>query len=374
MDKHAYLLPDGATMETGSPAFRTPGQASVSAPSRTAGPGPERRHVDDGDLRLPVSVVVPTCGRADLLNRCLAALTAQTLRGPDVEILVVDDAPSPATRDVVAQWTARMSARGLNVGYVANHGPHGPAAARNRGWHAARSDIIAFTDDDTVPDADWLRNGLLAFGPDVDALRGGVAMPLPDTPTDYEHDASQLETAEFVTANCFCRKEVLQALGGFDEQFRLAWREDSDFHFRLLAHGFRIGHAPQALVVHPVRPAKWGVSISQQKKIQFDALLYKKHPGLYRQKIRATPRWDYYLIVASLLTAVIGLALGHMPLAAAGAAAWLGMTAWLCCIRLRHTTRTAAHVLEMALTSAAIPVLAVAWRMVGAVRFRVLFL
>jgi hypothetical protein len=50
------------------------------------------------------------------------------------------------------------------------------------------------------------------------------------------------------------------------------------------------------------------------------------------------------------------------------------MTAWLCAIRLRNTTRTAAHVLEMALTSAAIPVLAVWWRMVGAARFRVLFL
>jgi GT2 family glycosyltransferase len=375
MDKHAYLSPDGPTMETNGPALRASQQASVSAPSAGAGPGPERRRATGGGgLHLPVSVVVPTCGRADLLNRCLAALTAQTLRGADVEILVVDDAPSPATRDVVAQWTARMSARGLDVIYVANHGPHGPAAARNRGWHAARSDIIAFTDDDTVPDANWLRNGLLAFGPEAAALRGRVTMPVPDTPTDYERDASHLETAEFVTANCFCRKEVLKALGGFDEQFRLAWREDSDFHFRLLAHGCRIGHAPQALVVHPVRPAKWGVSISQQKKIQFDALLYKKHPGLYRQKIRATPRWDYYLIVASLLTAVIGLALGHMPLAAAGAIVWLGMTAWLCCIRLRNTTRTAAHILEMALTSAAIPVLAVVWRMVGAVRFRVLFL
>jgi len=369
MDKHAYSSPGAPTMEAGGHALRKSGQAAISSP------GTERRRAPDTDgPRLRASVVVPTCGRADLLNRCLAALTAQTLRGPDVEILVVDDAPSPATRGVVGQWTEKMALRGLDVIYVANHGRHGPAAARNCGWRAARGDIIAFTDDDTVPDANWLRNGLSAFGPEVDALRGGVTMPLPDTPTDYEKDASHLETAEFVTANCFCRKEVLRALGGFDEQFRLAWREDSDFHFRLLAHGFRIGHAPQALVVHPVRPAKWGVSISQQKKIQFDALLYKKHPRMYRQKIRATPRWDYYLIVASLLAAVIGLALGHMPLAAAGAAIWLGMTAWLCRTRLQNTTKTASHVLEMALTSAAIPVLAVVWRMVGAVRFRVLFL
>lgn len=325
-------------------------------------------------LRLPVSVVVPTCGRADLLNRCMAALAAQTLRGADMEIIVVDDAPSDATRSVVGQWTTHAAQRGLNVVYVANHGPHGPAAARNRGWRAARSEVIAFTDDDTMPDADWVRHGLMALDQDIDALWGRITMPLPDNPTDYERDASHLATAEFVTANCFCRKAMLEALDGFDEQFRLAWREDSDFHFRLLAQGARIRHAPDALVVHPVRPAKWGVSISQQKKIQFDALLYRKHPRLYREKIRATPRWDYYLIVAALLAAVLGAATGNGTLAALAATVWLAMTVRLCAIRLQSTNRTASHVVEMALTSAAIPVLAVWWRMVGAARFRVLFL
>ncbi len=360
MDRHAY-----------SPALPQAGMAGGTMQQD----GVERRVAQVGlALRLPVSMVVPTCGRADLLNRCMAALTGQTLRGADMEIIVVDDAPSDATRDVVVQWSAHAAQRGLEVRYVANHGPHGPAAARNRGWRHARSRVIAFTDDDTVPDANWLRHGLMEMDADVDALWGRISMPLPDNPTDYERDASHLATAEFVTANCFCRKAMLQALDGFDEQFRLAWREDSDFHFRLLAKGARIRHAPDALVVHPVRPARWGVSISQQKKIQFDALLYKKHPRLYREKIRATPRWDYYLIVASLLATVLGAAMGYRTLATLAAAVWLGMTAWLCAIRLRNTTRTAGHVVEMALTSAAIPVLAVWWRMVGAARFRVLFL
>ena len=76
-----------------------------------------------------------------------------------------------------------MAPRGLEIAYLANHGPHGPAAARNRGWQAARAAIIAFTDDDTVPDADWLRNGLLAFDDDADALWGRIIMPLPERPT-----------------------------------------------------------------------------------------------------------------------------------------------------------------------------------------------
>lgn len=360
MDGHAYpsALPQAVIND---------GTSRRDIAQRRVGPGGLA-------LRLPVSVVVPTCGRADLLNRCMAALTAQSLRGADMEIIVVDDSPSAATRAVVGEWTRHAARREMDVTYVANHGPHGPAAARNRGWRRARSEVIAFTDDDTVPDAHWLRHGLMALDENVDALWGRIAMPLPDNPTDYERDASHLATAEFVTANCFCRKPMLEALAGFDEQFRLAWREDSDFHFRLLAQGARIGHVPDALVVHPVRPAKWGVSISQQKKIQFDALLYKKHPRLYRQKIRATPRWDYYLIVASLLATALGAATGHWMAAAPAAAAWLGMTALLCAVRLKNTTRTAAHVVEMALTSAAIPALAVWWRMVGAARFRVLFL
>ena len=334
----------------------------------------ERRRGPDPRRNWKVSVVVPTCGRADLLDRCLSALAAQSVRAADMEIIVVDDAALEPTRAAIAAWSERMAAHGLDVAYLANQGPHGPAAARNRGWRGARAGIIAFTDDDTVPDRDWLRNGLMAFDDDVDALWGRITMPLPDQPTDYERDAGHLSTAEFVTANCLCRKAVLDALGGFDERFRLAWREDSDFHFRLLEQGARIRHAPDAVVVHPVRPARWGVSISQQKKIQFDALLYKKHPLLYRRKIRATPRWDYYLTVASLLAAPAGVVLGHAPLAAGAAAVWVAMTARMCAARLKHTAKTAAHVVEMAVTSAAIPVLAVWWRMVGAFRFRVFFL
>src|SRR4051794_9229987 len=94
----------------------------------TPGPGP------DAEAQLAVSVVVPTCGRAELLNRCLQALAEQDLPVASYEIIVVDDGPSAQTEEIVAGWTARMAPRGLAIRYIANHGPHGPAAARNRGW------------------------------------------------------------------------------------------------------------------------------------------------------------------------------------------------------------------------------------------------
>ena len=283
-----------------------------------------------------VSVVVPTCGRPQLLQRCLDALERQTLARERFEIIVVDDGP---TR-------------------------HGPAAARNRGWRHASADIVAFTDDDCVPDAGWLSSGVQAFRSGSDAVCGRIVMPVPHPPTDYERDAQGLERSEFVTANLLVRKRLLEELGGFDEGFRLAWREDSDLHFRLLRAGARIARVPDAIVVHPVRPAPFGVSLSQQRKVMFDALLFKKHPGLYRERIRARPRWDYYAIVASL---VLGFASPWLWLI------WIFLTARFCRQRLRGTSRDPRHVAEMILTSMAIPPLALFWRLAGALKFRVGF-
>lgn len=322
---------------------------------------------------IAVSVVVPTCGRPDLLNRCIQALSQQTLDPRSYEVIIVDDRPSAQTRNTVHAWKERLTHDGPCLTYLANHGPHGPAAARNRGWRQARAEVVAFTDDDTVPAPAWLDNGLAAFDAGVAALCGQVEMPLPATPTDYERDAGHLESAEFVTANCFCRKAVLERLNGFDERFRMAWREDSDLHFRLLDLRERIARAPQAVVIHPVRPAPWGVSVSQQKKILFDALLYKKHPQRYREKIRAHPRWDYYAIVVSLMAALSGIVAGQITLALIAAIAWLLLTARFCLLRLRGTARTPSHVAEMIVTSALIPPHAVFWRLVGALRFRVAF-
>ncbi len=283
-----------------------------------------------------VSVIVPTCGRPALLARCLQALESQSLPRDQYEVIVSED-----------------------------HHRDGPATARNRGWRRARAPIVAFTDDDCIPDGDWLRRGLKALAGGADAVCGRIVMPLNGAPTDYERDAQGLERAEFVTANCFVSKEMLERIGGFDERFRLAWREDSDLHFGLLAQGARIEREPRAIVVHPVRPANWGVSLRQQRKVMFDALLFKKYPRLYRERIRSAPRWDYYVIVASLIAG---------PLWPPAWLIWLLMTSAFCWRRLRGTSWAPRHLLEMVLTSIAIPPVAVFWRLAGALRFKVAFI
>jgi cellulose synthase/poly-beta-1,6-N-acetylglucosamine synthase-like glycosyltransferase len=361
-------------------------------------------------MNIQISVVVPTCRRPELLERCLAALVAQDFDPAAYEIIIADDAACDETRAVVERWAQweELAADAITLGqsrferavgsapqalavmelaapicaveirpcvrYVAVSGAHGPAAARNAGWRAARGAIVAFTDDDCIPDPGWLRAGVSAFTGSVAGVDGTIVVPLTERPTDYERDAAGLEGAEFATANCFYHRDVLDAVGGFDERFRMAWREDSDLFFTLLERGYEVARAPGALVVHPVRPAAWGVSLRQQRKSMFNALLCKKHPALYWQRIQPAPPWAYYASVGALLVGLAGAARGRRRGRAYGATLWALLTMRFCARRLHHTSRAPGHVAEMLITSALIPPLAIFWRVRGAIKFRVWFL
>lgn len=318
-------------------------------------------------MTIAASVVVPTCRRNEMLRRCLDALVRQDCRA-SYEIVVADDAGDPETHRFIDGYASRQA---RSIRYITVGPRHGPAAARNAGWRAARGTIIAFTDDDCVPAASWLENGLRALG-DAAAAAGHVVVPLPSVPTDYERDCAGLSQSEFVTANCFCRRDVLERIGGFDEDFTIAWREDSDLQFTLLEQGYRIAAAPQAVVVHPVRRASWGVSLMQQRKTRFNALLFKKHRRLYRQRISASPG-RYYAISILLAGMAVGVGTGTPLVSFVSAAGWAALTGSFCARRLRGTSHSMYHVAEMILTSMLIPPLSLYWRLRGAMQYRVLY-
>lgn len=320
------------------------------------------------------SVVVPTYRRPWMLQRCLRAIASQDLEPSSFELIVVDDGPDAGTRQVVEALAAEAARRGLSVRYLEATGTRGPAGARNLGWRNARAPIIAFTDDDTVPDRTWLSRGLAAMTRDVSAVVGRIRVPLPARPSDHERDTGGLERTEFATANCLVRREVLAAVGGFDERFTLAWREDSDLQFTLLARGHRIARADDAVVLHPVRPAPPGISIKQQRKVFFDALLYKKHPAMYRQRIRPRPPWNYFGIVLGAAAGWVGVLAGSSAAAWAGLSLWAALTLQFCAHRLRGASHAPSHVIEMAVTSILIPPLSIFWRLRGAWHFRTGFL
>lgn len=320
-----------------------------------------------------ISVVVPTYRRPLMLLCCLQALLTQTMRRPAYEVIVVDDAHDAATRDALLSLM-QVLPPGL-LRYERPDTGCGPAVARNWGWRLARAPVVAFCDDDTVPDPDWLAQGECAMrqGQWV-AVAGRVVVPPagPGAPSDHEVMTRGLESAAFVTANAFVLREALERVGGFDERFRRAWREDADLQFRLQEIG-AVGRCDAAVVQHPVRPERWGVSLRQQRNVFYDALLYRKHPRRYRAELRPTPPWGYYLTVACSLLALGAFAGGHAAAAALLAVPALLSVASLTRRRLRATAHTPSHVVEMALTSALIPFLSVYWRLRGALHFRVWF-
>jgi glycosyltransferase involved in cell wall biosynthesis len=108
-----------------------------------------------------ISVVIPSYNRKALLLRTLAALRAQTL--PALEVIVADNGSSDGSREAAAAAGAR----------VVLEGERGPAAARNRGAEAAAGDIIAFLDDDSAPEADWLERMSVFFAEHPEAVGAG---------------------------------------------------------------------------------------------------------------------------------------------------------------------------------------------------------
>lgn len=322
-------------------------------------------------MAIDISVVIATYKRPDLLLACLQTLLNQTFPWDRFEVVVVTDGTDEATVQKVAQQPIQM----LNLRLLSLPKKGGPAAARNLGWRSAKGEIILFTDDDCLASPYWLADYWHAYASNAQpniAFTGKVKVPVSRPPTDYEKNVALLEKASFITANCACTKSALQLVNGFDEDFQMAWREDSQLEFDLRSHQVPIIALPNAIVTHPVRKAGWGVSLREQKKSMYNVLLFKKHPQLYRSEINCKPPWFYYAIVFSPL-----LALALLPFAPMFALACLfvclGLIAGFCFKRLRNTSKSLSHISEMAVTSVLIPFLSVYWTCYGTIKFKSLY-
>jgi glycosyltransferase involved in cell wall biosynthesis len=324
-------------------------------------------------MDIKISVVIPTFSRPKLLTKCLDALMAQSIPKSDFEVIVVSDGPDKETLIELMPWLKKKK---LNLSYEHTSEKKGPAAARNLGWLKAKAPLVAFTDDDCLPDKAWLAAFLHQYqdqsGPV--AYTGQTRVPLPKDPTDFELNTANLQDAEFITANCACSKTALISTGGFDERFKLAYREDSDLQFKFLSQDIPIRHVPEALVVHPVRNAPWGISIKEQKKGCYDALLFRKFPALYKNKIHARPLWNYYMINLLWILLFVSFIVQNKPMLLFSSLGLILLLSGLIARRLKNSRKSINHILEMIWTSIFIPTLSVYWRIYGAIKFRVLFI
>jgi histidinol-phosphate phosphatase family protein len=310
------------------------------------------------------SVVVPTVGRPSLAG-LLSDLADQPVR-PET-VLVVDDR---------SDATEPLDLSPYPEAVVLASGGRGPAAARNTGWRAVATEWIAFLDDDVRLPAGWseaLAEDLEKAGGQVAAVQGGIVVPEPAgrPRTDWERSTAGLEAARWATADMAYRRPVLQQVGGFDERFPRAYREDAELALRVRRHGWRLQQG-RRYVVHPVRPEDFWISVRVQRGNADDALLRTVYGPRWRKQADCPPgRFKWHL--ATVLGA--GLALGAVVagrrrLAAAGAATWFALTSDFTRRRIAPGPRTSDEITRMTVTSAVLPFAAVGHRVSGWWRYR----
>ncbi|AXB42393.1 HAD-IIIA family hydrolase [Amycolatopsis albispora] len=307
------------------------------------------------------TVVVPTTGRP-ALHTLLSGLDHGYGPAP-AEIVVVDDRPGDNELEL-PELTLPVR--------VLRTGGRGPAGARNLGWQAASTEWIAFLDDDVRVPADWRHNLADDLRDAVDASQGRIHVPLPPDrrPTDDERGTAGLATARWITADMAYRRRVLVALGGFDERFPRAFREDADLALRAERAGYRLA-VGERTTIHPARRSGFFASVRAQRGNADNALMRAKFGRDWRADTGEGPgRSGRHALTTACAAAAAGLAAARHPLAKFAAGAWLGLTAEFAVRRILPGPKTAGELARMLVTSVLIPPVACAHRLAGEWRVR----
>ena len=222
---------------------RTLLDATVAHPPPAGGPS----HRD-------VTVVIPVRDNVFGLRRLVASL-----RG--LRIIIVDDGSSTVIE------REDFAAAHADIDVLRHSQSKGPAAARNTGLAACKTDFVAFLDSDVVPRRGWLEALLGHFCDPTVALVAPRIVGLAQTDHlvgRYEAVRSSLDlgqreapvmpytTVSYVpSAAIICRSSTLRDVGGFDEN--LTSGEDVDLCWRLVEVGARLRYEPIAWVAHDHR-------------------------------------------------------------------------------------------------------------------------
>jgi cellulose synthase/poly-beta-1,6-N-acetylglucosamine synthase-like glycosyltransferase len=287
-------------------------QATDPPPGGTVTRGPVR-----------VSVIVPVRNRVDLLAKLFAALDQQVY--DDFEVVVVDDGSTDGCPDLAASTVIR----GRPVRLIRQE-PAGAVAARVRGVGEAGGSILAFTDSDCEPSPTWLSAAVAAIDDGAELAHG------PTVPTrvvaPLERSVSEKDGGLFPTANLVLRREVFDAVGGFDHQAVSRWRfragdrakglgfgEDTLLGWKVARRG-TVRYVPEAEVRHHVFPPDLHDWLSRSWQMAAFPALVREVPelaesGLIRHGVLFShrSRVPMYVALASLATrrgGLIGLAFG----------------------------------------------------------------
>ena len=225
-----------------------------------------------------ISVVIPTCNRAELLAKCLQCLAPeiQTLARDQYEVIVTDDSSSGV------EVEKSLSSGFPWVKWV--RGPRrGPASNRNRGARHARGDWLVFLDDDCLPAPQLLKAYANQFDGKSLALEGAI-----HSAGDVEQDMAECPVNTtgglFWSANIAVERALFEGVGGFDPSYPIAAHEDQDLFIRLSART-SVQFVSEARVSHEVRIAPWWESIAKMPSM---AKAWALHSSKHRRHLGYT--------------------------------------------------------------------------------------
>lgn len=221
-----------------------------------------------------VSVVVATRNRAGLLRDMLAALADQRWPRDRFEVIVADNGSGDGTAAVVGEHSSRQNGPPIRYVYVAEPGK---SNAVNRGLSQAQGDLLAFTDDDVLPEPTWIERLARAFDDTGADFAAGRILPIWEQPppswmspvlygalaipdngerrltigADARHGPMP------IGANMAVRRTVVERIGGLRSDLgklagTLRTGEDHEFFLRMTQAGCRGVYEPTALVRHRV--------------------------------------------------------------------------------------------------------------------------
>ena len=210
---------------------------------------PEKGPRPRGSRPRSASVIIPSHGRPDSLDRCLASLADQTY--PRYEVVVVDDA-SPqreAYAAVARQYGARLLRNAANGG---------PSVGRNRAVRESTGDVLIFLDDDcTAHDPDWIAKHVRMHADRPGLLVGGGIDVQADTLIGQAF--AQINQPEFRVAgnlqgmNLSLTRTTFNDIGPFREDLREL--EDVEFSLRARGLGKHLQYAHDIRITHHGRDA-----------------------------------------------------------------------------------------------------------------------
>ena len=310
---------------------------------------------------LDCTVVIPTIGR-DSLQRLIDALDGGAGPRP-AGVVIVDDR-------VESEGVLSLTSRHPFV--VVRSGGRGPAGARNVGWRLAETRWISFLDDDVLPHRGWLatlaEDLAAAEAAGAAGSQGVLEVPAATdrSATDDERRTHRLADARWITADMAYRRDALVAVGGFDERFPRAYREDSDLARRIVSSGRRI-IAGDRRAIHPVARSTLLSSVRAQVGNQDNALMRRKFGRGWRVAIGEGPGRlpAHAATTGAAVAALLAVLAGRRRLGTLSAAAWCALVLEFAVRRFRPGPRTVAEAAKVLLTSALIPPAAVWHRLAG---------